>query len=376
MMRLGDVAHGRDNNFNLIRFCAAFAVLISHSFAVATGSGSAEPMRHALGLTWAYTAVDVFFLTSGFLVTASLLDRRSAAGFACARALRILPALWVMLTLTVFGLGIAVTNSPHGYLTDRETWRYFIKNAILLRGMVPDLPGVFTSNPIPSVVNGSLWTLGPEVEMYLILFALGILATVTRRPSVVRWSVAAIAVSAAVPYFLNGNFDNSSDEYVRLTFLFFLGASCYLFRDRIPFSRSAFFVLLAGVLLSALDRRVFFFVFSVTLAYLVFYVAYGFGGRIRAFNRWGDYSYGIYIYAFPVEQTTAHLVPGISAAALMGVSAVVTLVLAVLSWHLVEKRALKLKDVAAERMRAVPRGLLAGRRRLGASAPTQSPPAR
>jgi peptidoglycan/LPS O-acetylase OafA/YrhL len=359
MTKLGDVAHGRNNNFNLIRFCAAFAVLFSHSFALATGSVSAEPMRQTLGLTWAYIAVDVFFLTSGFLVTASLLNRRSVVGFAWARVLRIFPGLWVMLALTVFGLGLAVTDrSARGYVSDPETWRYFVKNAILFRGMVPDLPGVFSSNPIQSVVNGSLWTLGPEVKLYIILFALGVLAIIARRRGVIRWSVFALAVSAAVPYLMNGNFDNSSDEYSRLTFLFFVGASCYLFKDRIPLDRTAFFVLLAAVLLAALDRRVFFFAFSVALPYLVFYVAYGFGGRIRAFNRLGDYSYGIYIYAFPVEQTIAHLLPGVSAVSLMGVSAIATLVLAMLSWHLLEQRALKLKDIAGERMRAVLRGLL------------------
>ena len=116
-------------------------------------------------------------------------------------------------------------------------------------------------------------------------------------------------------------------------------------------------MLLAIVLLAALNRRAFFFAFSATLPYLVFYVAYGFGGRIRAFNRLGDYSYGIYIYAFPVEQTIAHLVPGISVASLMGISAIVTLILAMLSWHLLEKRALRLKDIAAERTRAVLRGI-------------------
>ncbi len=359
MITLGDLAHGRNNNFNLIRFCAAFAVLISHSFAVATGSGSAEPMRHTLGLTWAYVAVDVFFLTSGFLVTASLLTRQSAVGFAWARALRIFPALWVMLALTVFGLGPAVTTgSAHGYLTAHETWRYLFKNAILLRGMVPDLPGVFGSNPLRGVVNGSLWTLGPEVEMYVVLFALGILASVTRRLGVIRWSVVAIAISAAALYFGNGSF-SSSDEYSRLTFLFFVGASCYVFKDRIPCNRSTFFALLAAVLLSALDRRAFFFAFSLTLPYLLLYAAYGFGGRIRLFNRWGDYSYGIYIYAFPVEQTTAHLDPGITVASLMGVSAIVTLVLAMLSWHLLEARALALKGGAADRTRAVLRGISA-----------------
>src|SRR6185437_16583034 len=117
--------------------------------------------------------------------------------------------------------------------------------------------------------------------------------------------------------------------------------------DRIPLNRPAFFVLLAAVLLAAVDRRVFFFAFSVALPYFVFYVAYGFGGRIRAFNRLGDYSYGIYIYAFPVEQTIAHLVPGVSVASLMGLSAIATVILAMLSWHLLEQRALKLQDVAA-----------------------------
>ena len=351
-MKLGDVAHGRDNNFNLIRFCAAFAVLISHSFAVAIGSGSAEPMRHTLGLTWGYVAVDVFFLTSGFLVTASLLARRGVVAFAWARALRIFPALWVMLALTVFGLGLAVTSrSAQDYLTARETWRYFLKNAVLLRGFVADLPGVFSANPFRNVVNASLWTLEPEVEMYAILFVLGILAAVTRRLGVIRWGVVAVAVPAAVLYFMNGNFDNSADEFARLAFLFFLGASCYVLKDRIPLNRTAFLALLATVLLTTLDRRAFFLAFSVALPYLVLYAAYGFGGPIRAFNRWGDYSYGIYIYAFPVGQTTAHLVPGISVASLMGISAIVTLVLAMLSWHLLERRALRLKDVAAARTR-------------------------
>lgn len=357
-MSLGDVAHGRDNNFNLIRFCAAFAVLVSHSFAVAIGSGNAEPMRQTLGVTWGYMAVDVFFLTSGFLVTASLLTRQSAVGFAWARALRILPALWVMLALVVFGLGLAVTSrTPHRYLTAPETWLYLLKNAILFRGIAVTLPGVFSANPYSSVVNASLWTLEPEVKMYVILFVLGILSAITRQLRVVRWGVIAIAVSAAVPHFMHVNFDNVFAES-RLVFLFFLGASCYVLKDHIPLNRATFLVLLAVVLLSILDRRAFFIAFSVLLPYLVLYAAYGFGGSIRAFNRMGDYSYGIYIYAFPVEQTIEHFVPGISVAALMGISAIVTLGLAMLSWHLLEKRALKLKDIAAEKTRAVLRGFL------------------
>src|SRR5487761_1170379 len=109
-VKLSEAARGRDNNFNLLRFLAAFAVLISHSFSLATGVSDAEPLRAAYGLTWGDIAVDVFFVTSGFLVTASLLKRRSATAFVWARVLRIFPALWLMLFLTVFGMGLALTS--------------------------------------------------------------------------------------------------------------------------------------------------------------------------------------------------------------------------------------------------------------------------
>src|SRR4051812_37415672 len=99
---LAELVRGRDNNFNVIRLMAAFAVLVTHSFGMTTGS---EPLRSSLGLTWGVIAVNVFFLTSGFLVTSSLLGRNSALDFIWARVLRIYPALWLMLALTVLGLG-------------------------------------------------------------------------------------------------------------------------------------------------------------------------------------------------------------------------------------------------------------------------------
>jgi len=97
------------------------------------------------------------------------------------------------------------------------------------------------------------------------------------------------------------------------------------------------------LLASALDRRAFFVVYSLAAPYLLFYFAYVPGGFIRHYNRVGDYSYGVYIYAFPVQQTIAALIPGVSVLSMFLLSASVTLTLAMLSWHLLERYALGLK---------------------------------
>ena len=101
-MLLSSLNNGRDNNFNLIRVIAALAVLVTHSFALVMGSGDFEPLRKIVGISFGQVAVDIFFVTSGFLVTSSLLKRKSTVEFVWARVLRIYPALWMMLVLTVF----------------------------------------------------------------------------------------------------------------------------------------------------------------------------------------------------------------------------------------------------------------------------------
>jgi len=167
-MKLSDVAHGRDNNFNLIRIFAAFAVLVAHSF---TLSGiSAEPLQTVTGMSLGTIAVDVFFITSGFLVSGSLLTRRSIVEYLCARGLRIFPALLVMIAVTVCCLGVYFTDVPlASYFAAPETHRYVVKNATLITGAAYYLPGVFEQNPYNGGVNGSLWSMPHEVRLYAIL---------------------------------------------------------------------------------------------------------------------------------------------------------------------------------------------------------------
>jgi peptidoglycan/LPS O-acetylase OafA/YrhL len=95
---------------------------------------------------------------------------------------------------------------------------------------------------------------------------------------------------------------------------------------------------------SIVNQNLFFVVYNLVLAYMLLFLAYVPSGFVRAYNRLGDYSYGLYIYAFPVQQTAVALFPGISPLRLILISAPITVALAALSWHLVEKRALRLKS--------------------------------
>ena len=157
-MKPSHFTEGRDNNFNLIRIIAAFAVLVDHSYALSLGSAEAVPT--IIGMSLAVLPVDVFFVTSGFLVTASLLKRQSAIEFVLARVLRIYPALLVMQVLVVFGLGLFFTTAGRAsYLVNYHTLLYLIKGSTLVTCVDQTLPGVFQNNPFKNTVNGSLWTM-------------------------------------------------------------------------------------------------------------------------------------------------------------------------------------------------------------------------
>ncbi len=353
-MKLSDFIEGRNNNFNLIRMAAAYGVLVTHSFALAIGTGAAQPLHDRLGMTFGSIAVDIFFLTSGFLVTASLLTRQRTIEFVWARVLRIFPALFAMLLVTVFGIGLFFTSlSWFSYLTDPKLYKYFLKCLTLVGGVAYRLPGVFETTPYPNAVNGSLWTMPYELWMYGILAAVWLLGCAAPRFRRKAFEVSIIAGAAwAGVYVVLAHFGVTENRlFWRLFFMFFTGSAFFVLRNRIVLSHSAFFAFLVVLLLSAYHPRLFFIVYSATLAYILFYLAYIPSGFIRAYNRSGDYSYGVYIYAFPVQQSIAASVPGVSVLSMAIYSSVITLILAALSWHLLEKHALKRKDHFANRTR-------------------------
>ena len=345
-MRLAVLATGRDNNFNLIRILAALAVLCSHSFPLSR-AGLADPLAARLGMTGGSIAVDIFFITSGFLVSSSLLARTGLLRFFLARALRVLPALWVMLLLTVFVLGLSFTTEPtNQYLSASATQVYLLKCSTLLRGVSYHLPGVFAGNPLPLAVNGSLWSLPVEVRMYILLGLLWLPLALLKNSRRTAFALVTVVLAALAGYLVISTHLHVARESpaLRLIFMFFTGAAYFCLRARVPLRRGLFLTSTTLLLLASFNASLFYVTYMLTLAYMVLYLAYVPGGAIRGFNRVGDYSYGVYIYAFPVQQSIAAMVPGIGVPAMLGLATAATLPLAVLSWHLVENPALRLKD--------------------------------
>lgn len=343
-MYISDFTVGKNNNFNAIRMVAAFTVLIAHSFAL---TKSTENPAYLAGVL-SSIAVDIFFITSGFLVTASLITRQNMSEFLWARILRIYPALWLMLLLTVFGLGAFLTSMKiDAYLTDSLTHHYLYKCGTLAAGVSFDLPGVFVLNPFKNSVNGSLWTLPYEVKCYIILGLIWIALRFMKQETVRLFKIAVATTCVGLGVYVVAcqlNFPNETPRE-RLFFMFFYGAVFYCLKEYIKLSKMVFLgVFVTLVATFSFNGVAFSIVYILTIAYCLFYLAYIPSGWYRKYNKLGDYSYGTYIYAFPIQQSVAALIPGVDAWSMMAISTVSTIVLAVFSWHVIERRALALKD--------------------------------
>lgn len=353
---LARAARGRDNNFNLIRFCAAALVLVSHSWPLSNTPG--EPLERFAGFSMGHLAVDLFFAVSGFLVTGSLLGKRRLGPFLRARVLRIFPALAASSILTAFVIGAAQTSlGPLAYFRRVETWRYAVQNATCWPwGVRYELPGTFANVPVARVVNGSLWSLPFELSMYVGLAVIGVLAYAgpkLLKERAVAWIVFGIAACALAGYTANEAFEFASGfltvQTLRLTAIFATGACFYLLRERIPLHPFAALVAAAGFLVALAFGHGWMVLYVLGLQYLVLWFAYVPGGVLRRYNALGDYSYGFYLWAFPIQQCVMAWRPGSSRVALTVLAAVPTLAIAVASWHLLESPMLALKDRLAAR---------------------------
>ena len=351
---LSSYMSGRDNNLNLIRFIAASLVLVAHSYTLVLGDSRYEPLSQHLGASVGSIAVDVFFFISGLLITASIHYRPQLNTFFAARALRIFPALLLANFLCVFVVGIAFTSQSVGqYLLNWETAEFLLKNNTLLLGLAYDLPGVFVDLPFSGTINGSLWTLPHELRMYIfiaIAYYICAYIQVRFRHAILHY-VCPIVTLLAFAALLNNEYNSfkifEGKKWLKLLYMFFLGASLFLWREKIVLKASLFLIscifLIIGVIYPAVFRPLYF----LTLAYITLYLAYVPGGIIREFNKLGDYSYGMYIFAFPIQQMLVSSIAGLSVNGLIITSFVATLALAIPSWFFIEKPSLNQKKQVA-----------------------------
>lgn len=340
---------GYDNNFDFIRWVAATMVVFSHEYALVQGAGS-EPLAQLSGgfATFGTLGVDIFFVVSGLLVTRSLLERRAIGFFVVSRALRILPALVVVLALSAWVIGPILTDLPlREYFATRDAWSYVARN-LTLADFQWGLPGVFTRNPVRDAVNGSLWTLQPEVQMYGLLLLLGVIAAaggtwLSRR----RALLVGVGMVAAITWgwARNGDLVGQALEpssLARLAPYFGLGALLYLVRRIMPST-----VLLPAaawvIVIASRGTALFAPAFAVAVALSTVWLAYARLGSLKRWGRYGDFSYGLYIYAFPVQQTLVALFPAWGRSEHFAAAYATTLLCAVLSWRFIEAPALALK---------------------------------
>ena len=317
---MGSQDRARANSFDALRLLAALAVIFHHVRPVA----GLAPIR-LFSTDFGQLGVGVFFVISGFLVTVSWRRSARAGDYLKKRLLRIEPALIASVAITALVLGAAVTTLPLAdYFQRREVWLYVARNA-LMYPVTYSLPGVFEHNPMPGIVNASLWTLRLEFTGYLALMLLGILGVLRVR------IVAALAlVAAATALVLHVAAPQlQTHEPLRLIdlgalngFLFLAGAVLQL-RDRpTPLWAVAISALLLPTPLWFLGLP------AVTVAI----------GALRSPRLPGDISYGLYVWAFPLQQILAA-----SGCLSFGASVLATAPLAAASWWLIEKPALRLK---------------------------------
>lgn len=334
------------DNLLLLRLLAASVVIYAHSYASSSvKTGGDAITRSGVGVYSGSIAVYVFFVVSGFLVSGSWVRRRSLADFIAARVLRIVPALAACLAVSAGVLGALLTTLPTAeYFAHPDTLRYLTRNLQFDPAMQGTLPGVFETNK-RQTVNGSLWTLPAEARMYVLLALFGVLGLLSR-----TW-LTALGILALGGWMLlqPGKVPLLDFRlYIPMAACFALGTLAWSTRHVLPLNVWILAALLA--LTWALHgSRWHLWAFLPTLAYASLWFAYA-PLKLQAFNRLGDYSYGLYLWGFPLQQLAAHLWQGASPTLISLFAWPTALACAIVSWHAIEKPAMALR----RRPRAAP----------------------
>ena len=349
MMATGEATSG----FDYLRIALAIAVLFWHSFVVLYGLNAGHAYQAGMSGALLRIILPMFFSLSGFLVASSLERTKSLRVFLLFRTLRILPALAVEVTLSALVIGpLVTTDALNQYFTSPLFFSYFWNVLGFIHYL---LPGVFLDSPFSTTVNASLWTVPYELECYVALMLVYCL-TLTRRPLV----MGVFAFAFSVVFFLFFRKASTAQLVVdpipgRMLVLCFLsGVSVYVARAVIPYSKAlcALCAVLSVGFLSLPGAQ---FLAPLPVAYMTVWLGLLNPPKARLLSS-GDYSYGIYLYGFVIQQCIVHFFKGsvgsmftLFVTGLLGAS-----LFACFSWHVIEKPALRLKRVISSRWQRRP----------------------
>ncbi len=372
---------GGQNNFNFLRVLFAIAVIFSHSNPLLFGIKHLDPVGtllheqhdqqgdHAIDL--GHMAVYGFFVLSGFLISMSWHRGPNLGNYLGKRIRRIYPGFLVALLLTVLVFGPLGSPDYSSYFKGLSYHLLgWTANLLNLTENWEQFPFTETlqSVPYPHVLNGSIWTIRYEFLCYLLVAALGFTAQrfaqqVSRRT--MRIALAAFFGLVYVLYVgrLYGHFGlwnhlddhmltswlvGQSDNVPRLFVYFVAGMCCYAFRGRIRFTFPWLAVSAVGLVFSSLVPELLPLTLPVFGPYMLLALAFAPWLKLSRFGTKRDLSYGIYLYAFPIQQLLV-LYGGTYLNQWTAFLAALpfTLCLAWLSWHFVEQPALRRNKLAA-----------------------------
>lgn len=321
----------RSNNLNLVKFIAALFVIISHAYPLCKGAEYNDILSDLSrnSIAFGSLAVAIFFMSSGFFVTKSLLKSKDSKKYLHNRFIRIFPPLWFTLIVCIVVCGLFFSTYSLGkYFLSSDFFKYCL-NFILIP--IHNLPGVFMNNIYPGVINGPLWTLPIEFVCYLVLLLAYKLNLVNKK------SYKYVALLVIVAFVGINLIPLSIKGYIQPCFLFFWGSFYWIYRDKITMNNTYFLIsLVAFVLLIVLGYgQVASFLF---VPYLTLYIAFCLPQCNNRLTSLGNLSYDIYLCGWPIQQMVISLFGG---SMLVGMNILISIPLSILvgyiTYSLVEK---------------------------------------
>ncbi|MDI9223229.1 acyltransferase [Pantoea sp. EA-12] len=324
------------NNFDIVRFSLAFIVMLVHAAEV-TRSADIRFLSQFLNSDF---AVRGFFAISGFLIAKSYLRSKSLTSYFIKRAQRILPA-YIFVIVLCFVIGMCLTTLPlMDFLKNKETIKYLIANFSFLNFIQPSLPGVFTSNP-NQPMDGSLWTIKAELTLYVLL---PFIVPLMKKSPLKVWSIIFIISCAWFFYFTSlytgPKADTLAKQFVSLSSFFFFGSLLAIHQPTFDRLKEITIVSLVVFLLFK-NTQYSFIIEPIAFSSVVILFCTNLCKEVKI-SQYGDLSYGMYLYHWPIIQVLQHFgLFATNAFIGLGLTIVITLALAYTSWNVLESRFLK-----------------------------------